>query len=192
MSETDCVTPPLCVDLDGTLSRTDLTAESLLALGKHHPLRLLGLTRELTRGRAACKLALARLSSCDPATLPYNEAVLELVRAAHAEGRRTVLVSASPRPWVESVASHLGLFDDVLATDDPGINLAGSAKAARLVALYGEKAFDYAGNARADLPVWRHARRTIVVTPQHGVLARARAQGEIAAVVDDRPLRSWT
>ena len=192
MSETDCVTPPLCVDLDGTLSRTDLTAESLLALGKHHPLRLLGLTRELARGRAACKLALARLSCCDPATLPYNEAVLDLVRTARAEGRRTVLVSASPRPWVDAVASYLGLFDEVLATDNPAINLSGQAKAARLVALYGERAFDYAGNARADLPVWRHARKTIVVTPEHGVLARARSQGEVAAVYDDRPARSWT
>jgi 4-hydroxybenzoate polyprenyltransferase len=192
MSDPEPCGPPLCVDLDGTLLRTDLTAEGLLALGKRSPFGLLRLMAKRPRGKAAFKLALADQVRCDPSRLPYNNDVLQLVQMARAEGRRTVLVSASPRPWVEAVARHLGLFDDVLATDDACTNLSGSAKAEGLVQRYGEKAFDYAGNARIDLHVWRHARKAIVVTPDHGVLAGARSQVYVATVFDDRPSRLGT
>jgi 4-hydroxybenzoate polyprenyltransferase/phosphoserine phosphatase len=192
MSDQEFCGPPLCVDLDGTLLRTDLTVESLLSLGQHNPLGLFGLMLSLRRGKAAFKLALADQVSCDPSNLPYNSEVLTMLRAARAEGRRTVLVSASPRRWVEAVALHLGLFDDVLATDDAFTNLSGSAKAQGLVQRYGERAFDYAGNARIDLHVWRHARKALVVTPDHGVLAGAKSQADVASVFDDRPPRLWT
>lgn len=193
MSDLSIPAPPLCVDLDGTLIRNDLSVEAMLALGKHEPLRLLRLMAELVNGRAALKLALANETSCDIAHLPYNEEVLALVRQARAEGRRTVLVSASPRPWVEAVAAHLGLFDEILATDDAATNLAGKIKAENLRSRFGEKGFDYAGNARVDLPVWRHAREAIVVTPNRNVLTRAQAQGPVAQVIDDRPapLDTW-
>ncbi|WP_186405470.1 UbiA family prenyltransferase [Candidatus Accumulibacter aalborgensis] len=184
--------PPLCVDLDGTLIRTDLAGECLLLLGKRRPLELLRLMKKLLRGKTALKLALADRVSCDPGTLPYNNDVLKMLQAARAQGRRTVLVSASPRPWVETVAAHLGLFDDILATEDTVTNLAGSSKADRLVERYGEQGFDYAGNAQVDLHVWRHARKAIVVTPARGVLDRARSQAVIAAVFDDRPSAWWT
>ncbi|MBK8384464.1 MAG: UbiA family prenyltransferase [Candidatus Accumulibacter sp.] len=192
MSEQESCGLPLCVDLDGTLLRTDLTAESLLALGKHNPLGLFGLMPSLRRGKAAFKLALADQISCDPSRLPYNCDVLAMLQVARAEGRRTVLVSASPRSWVDAVARHLDLFDDVLATDDVFTNLSGLAKAERLVRRYGEQGFDYAGNARSDLHVWRCARKAIVVTPDHGVLACAKSQADVDTVFDDRPPRLWT
>ncbi|MER2622430.1 MAG: UbiA family prenyltransferase [Accumulibacter sp.] len=192
MSDQESCGLPLCVDLDGTLLRTDLTAESLLALGKHNPLGLFGLMPSLRRGKAAFKLALADQISCDPSRLPYNCDVLAMLQVARAEGRRTVLVSASPRSWVDAVARHLDLFDDVLATDDVFTNLSGLAKAERLVRHYGEQGFDYAGNARSDLHVWRCARKAIVVTPDHGVLACAKSQADVDTVFDDRPPRLWT
>lgn len=192
MSDQESCGLPLCVDLDGTLLRTDLTAESLLALGKHNPLGLFHLMPSLRRGKAAFKLALADQISCDPSRLPYNHDVLAMLQVARAEGRRTVLVSASPRSWVDAVARHLDLFDDVLATDDEFTNLSGLAKAERLVRHYGEQGFDYAGNARSDLHVWRRARKAIVATPDHGVLACAKSQADVATVFDDRPPRLWT
>src|SRR5208283_2756056 len=62
------------------------------------------------------------------------------------------------------VAGHLTFFDMVLASD--GItNLAAERKRARLVAQFGEKGFDYAGDESRDLAVWSSARKAIVVSP---------------------------
>ena len=46
---------PLCVDLDGTLIRTDLLWESLLALLKQRPLSIFQLPFWLLKGRAYFK-----------------------------------------------------------------------------------------------------------------------------------------
>jgi 4-hydroxybenzoate polyprenyltransferase len=45
------------------------------------------------------------------------------------------------------------------------VNLAHERKAARLVDLYGVGGFDYAGNDRADIPVFEKARAALVVAP---------------------------
>jgi hypothetical protein len=51
---------PLCVDLDGTLLKTDLTWESLVRLLRRNPLYLLVIPFWLIRGRAVLKDRLAK------------------------------------------------------------------------------------------------------------------------------------
>ena len=73
-----------------------------------------------------------------------------------------MLVTASDRRLAEAVATHLGLFDEVIASD--GVrNIKGKAKAEALERRFGVKGFVYAGNARADLAVWRKAQAAILV-----------------------------
>ena len=50
---------PLCVDLDGTLIKTDLLWESLLALLKQRPLSIFQLPFWLLKGRAHFKHEIA-------------------------------------------------------------------------------------------------------------------------------------
>ena len=57
--------------------------------------------------------------------------VVELAQQTHAEGRKFVLTTASPRPGAEGVARRVGLFGDVIASDEH-INHAGRAKADEL------------------------------------------------------------
>lgn len=180
--------PPLCIDCDGTLLHTDLLHEALLLLVKQSPRSLLSLPAWLAQGKAFLKARLAERVRFDWASLPYRESVLELLRTARAEGRRTVLATASPKPWAEAIATHLGLFDDVVATEG-SVNLSGAHKADRLAALLGEHGFDYAGNDRADLPVWRRAHRAIVVSPSARLVRRAQAAsgGVPLTVVAPRP-----
>jgi hypothetical protein len=64
--------PPLCVDLDGTLIRTDLLWESVVSALRHCPWLLLAIPFRLLRGRAFLKQELARRVSIDVASLPYN------------------------------------------------------------------------------------------------------------------------
>ncbi len=146
---------PLCVDLDGTLVATDTLWEAALALLRTQPLRALRLPLWLAGGRAALKRALAEAAPIDVAALPYREDVLAYVAEARAAGRPVLLVTASTRAVAERVAAHTGAFDEVLASDDE--NLKGARKRAALVARFGERGFEYVGDARADLAVWESA-----------------------------------
>ncbi|MFI4969430.1 MAG: UbiA family prenyltransferase [Lysobacterales bacterium] len=171
---------PLCVDLDGTLIRTDLLIESTFALLRHNPLYLFRLPLWLLRGRAHLKREIARRVRIDVAALPYDPRVLEWLRG-EAGARPHVLCTASDLGFAEAVAAHVGGFGLVLGSD--GVrNLGGRAKCAALCERYGERGFDYAGNAAADLHVWRAARRAIVVNARPAVLRRARAGAEIERV----------
>ncbi|MEE7546094.1 UbiA family prenyltransferase [Xanthomonas sp. Kuri4-1] len=161
-----------CVDLDGTLLRSDVLYESLLALLSRNPLYLFLLPFWLLRGKAAVKRELASRVVLPPETLPYDERVLEALRTTPQRPR--VLCTASDRLLVQPIAEHLGLFEDVIASDGDH-NLAGHRKADALVARFGERNFDYLGNGTVDLQVWRRAGGAIVVNGGEG-LARAAAR----------------
>ena len=70
------------------------------------------------------------------------------------------------------VANHVGIFDEVLGSDGK-TNLRGGNKLKALIARFGERGFDYAGNSSADFPVWRGAREAIVVNASRAVLQEA-------------------
>lgn len=153
---------PLGVDLDGTLIRTDLLHESIFALLSKNFLSLFLMPFWLLKGKAYFKSRIAAVTPINAATLPYNDALLALLRRDHAAGRRLVLITASNQRYADAVAAHLGLFEAAYGSDDK-TNLTGEAKAAKLRELFGERGFDYAGNARADLAVWESAHTAIAV-----------------------------
>ena len=163
---------PLCVDLDGTLIKTDLLWESLARLLRRNPFQLLPVLFWWARGRAFLKQQLVRRVTIDPAALPYYEPFLTFLREQKAAGRKLVLVTASDRDMVLPVANHVGLFDEVLGSDGK-TNLRGANKLKVLIAKFGERGFDYAGNSSADFAVWRGAREAIVVNASAAVLKRA-------------------
>jgi 4-hydroxybenzoate polyprenyltransferase len=153
-------TVPLCVDLDGTLVKTDTLLESLVALARRRPLALVRAPAWLWRGRAAFKQELAARALPGVETLPYREDLCAHLAAERARGRRLVLATAADRRIAEAVAAHTGLFSEVLASDGH-TNLKGARKRAALEARFGR--FDYVGDSAADIPVWRAARRALVV-----------------------------
>ena len=164
---------PLCVDLDGTLIKTDLFWESSVLLLRRNPLWLFVLPFWWMKGRAHLKRQIAaRSGQLDPARLPYNESFLEFLRGEHRRGRPLILATASDSSLAQQVADHVDLFCEVLASDGR-TNLRGSAKRRQLVAKYGERGFDYAGNSAVDLAVWRQARAAIVVNARKGLARRA-------------------
>jgi 4-hydroxybenzoate polyprenyltransferase len=113
--------------------------------------------------------------------LPYHSEFLAYLKAQHAMQRKLILATASDRRFALGIASYLGIFSDVLGTTSER-NLSGPEKAKVLLAQFGEKGFDYAGNANPDLVVWTHARRAIVVNPLRGVLEKARNIAEVDRV----------
>jgi 4-hydroxybenzoate polyprenyltransferase len=167
MSEQDL---PLCVDLDGTMIRSDLLLESALNLFQHNFLYIFAFAFWLFRGKAHLKHEIAKRSSVDVTTLPYDSRVLELVRTECAR-RPVVLCTAADEQLAKAVAAHVGAFSSILASDGRR-NLSGENKANVLRELYGERGFDYAGNEYKDLRIWRHARVAFVVNANDRVARR--------------------
>jgi len=166
--------PVLCVDLDGTLIRGNVLWECVLVLLKTRPVTLLLLPFWLLAGRASLKHRLASRAHLDPTRLPYRQQVLDLIQQEKATGRPIALVTAADREIAEAIASYLGVFDEVHASDGK-MNLKGANKASFLAQHFSQTGFEYIGDSAADVEVWRNARAAYVV----GTEARA---GQAAAV----------
>lgn len=160
----------LCVDLDGTLLRSDVLYESVLALLSKNPLYLFLLPFWLMRGKAALKHEIAARVDLDAATLPYDQRLIEMLGATQARPR--VLCTATNGKYATAIADHLGVFDLVIASDESR-NLSGQRKADMLVERFGEHGFDYAGNEDCDLKVWERARAAWVVNAPGSLAQRA-------------------
>ena len=169
--------PVLAVDLDGTLLLTDTFSESALALARERPAALFNGVLRLLKGRVCFKRWVGAHVQLDVGMLPLNRPLVEWLLAERASGRRVTLVTAADRPIAEAVAARTGLFDEVLSSEGSR-NLQGEDLAALLVERYGVAGFDYVGNALADVPVWREARRAIVVGGPR-ILAAARRVAEV-------------
>ena len=144
----------VCVDLDGTLIAGDVLWESFLSLVQQKPLTALRAVGALLGGRAQFNRAVSRHARADAARLPYREEVLTTLQEARRQNAHIVLVTAADETPARAVADHLGLFDEVLASDGR-TNLSGRHKADALCARYGTGGFDYFGNDWSDVPVWR-------------------------------------
>ena len=154
---------PLCVDLDGTLTPVDTLEESLLAFFKVAPSAPIWTVFWLLRGgKAALKRKVAERAKYDVSLVPLNQTLLQWLTLEHATGRRLVLATAADSSVANDMAARVGMFDLVLSSDGT-TNLSAGAKQRALVSHFGERGFDYAGNARVDEKIWRSARNAIVV-----------------------------
>lgn len=182
--------PPLVVDLDGTLLRSDLLVETGLVFMRDRPHRFLNLLVWLARGKAGLKYELAHATDVDVSVLPYDKVVIEFIRAERAQGRRVVLATASHRRLAVRVADHLALFDQVIATEADR-NLSSIVKRDVLVETFGKQGFDYLGNSADDLPVWSAARSGYVANAPASVERRARGLGNLAGIVSKNRSSWW-
>jgi len=147
----------LVVDLDGTLIKSDFMIESFFSCLSSKDLNTLELVKSFFRGKAQFKEFLALRYVFDPELLPYRREVLSLIEKRRLEGGQVVLATAANEKIANTVADHLRLFDSVLASTSDN-NLSGESKAKKLVQEFGEKGFDYLGDSRKDLPVWKSSR----------------------------------
>ncbi len=183
---------PLFVDLDGTLVRTDLLVESLVAAVRNDATILWKLPAWVLGGRAAFKNRLASLGDVDVEALPVREDVVEFLRQQKAAGRTVILATAADRRCADAVAKRVELFDDVLASD--GVrNLKREAKLAAIqdyCRQRGVESFAYVGDSSADLPIWAAAAERYAVGPSRAVEAALRRGGDPPHVFP-REAASW-
>jgi 4-hydroxybenzoate polyprenyltransferase/phosphoserine phosphatase len=177
--------PPLFVDLDGTLIKSDLLIESFFVLALKDPRCLLLMPFWLAGGKAHLKQKIAERVDLAAGLLPFNPAFLDFLRDEAGRGRTLILATASDQRLARQVADHLGIFQDVLASDGRS-NMAGARKLQAILDATGQGRFDYAGNAAVDLKIWPHAREAILVGPDSGVEDAARRLAQVGQVFDQR------
>jgi 4-hydroxybenzoate polyprenyltransferase/phosphoserine phosphatase len=184
--------PALCVDLDGTLVKSDTLYDSALAVARHQPAVLLKFPSWLAQGKAALKRHLASTIQLDVAHLPYNRELLQYLEQQRSTGRPIYLATAADAATAERIAAHLGIFTGVLASDGQ-TNLAGKNKLAAFQSRFGDN-FSYIGNALPDLPLLQHCQEPMVANPTPGLRAALRrARITPTRTFDERvsPPKAW-
>ena len=180
---------PLCVDLDGTLVKSDLLFESFLLLIKKNPFYLfLSVWWLIVGGKAHLKQSIAARVELNPALLPYTESFLSYLHSEKAKGRQLVLATASDMRLAKKVADYLGIFSEVIASDGAN-NLKGSRKRDTLNQKFGAKCYDYAGNAKEDLKVWRDSRAAILVNAPSKVVRQSKTISTVDRIFAEKSSR---
>lgn len=166
---------PLCVDLDGTLVKSDTLADSLLLLVRGQPLQAMAAPLWLRSGKAAFKREVAARVALDLDHLPWNRRLLEYLSGERAAGRKLYLATGADAAMAQRIADHLGLFEEVLASDGAS-NHIGDRKLASLRERFSGGEFDYIGNARPDGPVLAHSTEAMVANPTRSLRALLRSK----------------
>lgn len=182
----------IAVDLDGTLISSDSLYELACGLSRQRPWLVLLMPLWLLHGKAWFKARLAQSATLDVTLLPYNAALLQWLSEQRLKGKKLVLCTASDYVVAQSIADHLGIFNEVIASDGQ-TNNAGEHKRMALDRRFGSKGYDYVGNSADDLAVWAGADAAVVVHASPSVQARAAAIAQIRKVIE-RPImrpRVW-
>ena len=167
---------PLCVDLDGTLVKSDTLVDSLLMLLRKRPCLRWRCLESFFEARR-----LSRHSSRSPSRSMSTHcrttaSCCTFFSEQHALGRPLYLATGADVVLARRVAAHLGIFSGVLGSDG-ATNLTGNKKLDGLRTHLGSAAFDYIGNDTPDLPLLAHATEPMVANPSLGLRIRLRARG---------------
>jgi UbiA prenyltransferase family len=158
---------PLVVDLDETLLRVDTLFT--------RPVQTLLSLFALKNGIAAFKRRLSGIAQLDVGSLPVREELLAYLKQEAAAGREIHLATAAEQAVAAGVAERFSIFRSVQGTDHD-VNLKGPRKAERLKELF-PGGFVYAGDSRADLPVWQSASAAIIVSANPKLSAAVQSAG---------------
>ncbi|QJI44964.1 UbiA family prenyltransferase [Pseudomonas sp. ADAK2] len=183
---------PLVVDLDGTLLKSDMLHECGMQFIRTKPLKTLTLLSWLRLGKAKFKERLADSVEIDVSVLPYDIEVINFISAEKKKNRKIILATATHHSLAQLIADHLGLFDHVFATTTDR-NLSSHRKRDLMVETFGHKGYDYVGNSQDDVEVWEAAAKAYVVNPERGVVAKAKALGNVENITfsNKATLRDW-
>ncbi len=161
-AESNTIDIPLCVDLDGSLIKTDTLHELALKLIKSNFIHVFFLPLWLLQGKAYLKAKLNALVTLNEELLPYDKDVLTFLKSEKDRGRKLYLVTGCNQSLAQKIADFVGIFDEVFASSSE-LNLTGQNKANFLSEKFGDRGFDYLGNEKADFKVWEKSHTAFVV-----------------------------
>lgn len=166
---------PICVDLDGTLIKNDVTIEAIKQFIAEKFWNIFKIIFWLFFGRAYLKRKLSDNIDIDVSNLEYNKQLLDFIIVKKNEGHQIFLATACDRVYADKIADSLKIFDGVFASDGVN-NLRSKSKAQALVIVFGERGFIYAGNSKDDVEVWNKSAESILVHPSRAALNKMKGK----------------
>ena len=164
---------PLCVDLDGTLIFDDMVPKSMYLLLKKNIFYIFLFPFWMFKGFAYVKRQVAKRIEFSPASLSYNQTLLDFINQQRQLKRKILLVTASDQLIADKIANFLGIFDEVIGSDAV-VSYSGVRKLKKLQEKFGVEGFDYAGNAYVDLKVWAGSHEIIIVSDDACLIKKAK------------------
>ncbi len=151
----------LFVDLDGTLIREDLSSLAFINSLKKEPLKLIFyLFIFIFKGKPYLKEKISKNFTVPVSKLTFNKSALDYVRDVKNRHRVVYLISGSHQLLVDQIDQHLKIFFESFGTKK-NFNMVGNNK----VKFINEKLniidFDYFGNSKKDLPIWKYCKKII-------------------------------
>ena len=151
----------LFVDLDGTLIKEDLSNLAFMDYLKKKPLNTVyHLIIFLFKGKPYLKEIISRDFKIPFESLTFNKGALDYVRDIKNRHRVVYLISGSHQILVNQINNHLKIFFDSFGTQD-NFNMVGINKVKFINKKLNIQDFDYFGNSRKDLPIWKYCKRII-------------------------------
>ena len=151
----------LFVDLDGTLIKEDLSDLAFMNYLKKKPLNTLyHLIVFLFKGKPYLKEVISKDFIVPFESLTFNKGALNYVRDIKNRHRVVYLISGSHQLLVNQIDNHLKIFFESFGTQD-NFNMVGINKVKFINEKLNIKDFDYFGNSRKDLPIWKYCKRII-------------------------------
>ena len=156
-------------DLDGTFIKEDMLFLSTKILLKENPWKLISILLGCWRGLPWAKDSIASSINTKKLNFSINKNVLKLIQLKKAEGYTCCLISGSNHSLVKEVFQQSKLFDDYFGSDTK-INLVGENKLNKIKKLTLD--FEYIGNSKQDIPIWRHANKAYICSSSKKFLER--------------------
>ncbi len=151
----------LFVDLDGTLIKEDLSNLAFVNFLKKNPLKLLyHLVFFLFKGKSYLKTKISKDFSVPIDKLSFNKGALDFIRDVKNRHRVVYLISGSHQILVNQIDRHLKLFFESFGTQDD-FNMVGINKVKFINKTLNIEDFDYFGNSKKDLPIWKYSKKII-------------------------------
>jgi 4-hydroxybenzoate polyprenyltransferase/phosphoserine phosphatase len=174
---------PLVVDLDGTLFLSDTLQEILAATASRSPALAIAILSRIVYGRPTLKRYATENSDLDVASLPLRRDLMQLLNVERSRGRAIHLVTAADQAMADRVSSTFAIFTSAVGSDGTR-NLKAQAKLEYLRKQF-PNGFIYAGDSRADRPIFRAARGVILCDVNRAV-ARDVAASDTPVIAEFR------
>lgn len=146
-------------DLDGTFIKEDMLLLSTMMLVKENPWKFMLILFTFWRGLPWAKDSIASSINIKKLDFSISKNVLKLIKLKKAEGYICCLISGSNHNLVKEVFQKHKLFDDYYGSNAK-VNLVGKHKLKKIKELTSD--FEYIGNSRQDIPIWRHANKAYI------------------------------
>ena len=151
----------LFVDLDGTLIKEDLSNLAFMDYLKKKPFKTLyHLIVFLFKGKPYLKEIISKDFRVPVESLTFNKGALDYVRDIKNRHRVVYLISGSHQLLVNQIDNHLKIFFESFGTQN-NFNMVGSNKVKFINRKLNIQDFDYFGNSRKDLPIWKYCKKII-------------------------------